>query len=267
MGLEATVNPFTDYVADDVLLSLQRPRTDAATEPAFLITTQVMELLFKLSYLEALRVRNLLEADDLAGALWTLRRLGRVQRVLYTTWDVLSAVSPTEYGEFRSHLGEGSGFQSQMYRQLEFVLGNKSRALAEMHRGDDKSYRDLRRALSEPSVYDAALRLLRRRGLPIPDNCVERDWSEPYDEKEAVVRAWRLVYTAPDGERADLFQLGEALVDVAYDFGRWRAIHLLTVERVLGSKEGTAGTSGVKWLRRVAEHRHFPELWTVRGTL
>jgi tryptophan 2,3-dioxygenase len=260
-------NPFANYLDGEILLSLQHPRTDSAAEPSFLIMGQVMELLFKLSHTEVLRVRDLMETDDVVGALWTLRRLRRVHTILNSTWDVLSALSPTEYGEFRDQLGDGSGLQSYMYRQIEFLLGNKIPAMAAAHRSNERIHDDLLRTLAEPSLYDAALRLLWRRGLPVPESCVERDWSEPYREDDAVVGAWEAVYKGHHDKGRDLYELAEALIDLAYDLGRWRSSHLLTVERLLGSKVGTGGTSGVKWLRRVAEHRFFPELWTVRGML
>ncbi|GAA3086306.1 tryptophan 2,3-dioxygenase [Streptosporangium carneum] len=257
-------NPFVSYLADDILLSLQNPRTKEFSEPAFLIMSQVVELLFKLAHTEARQARDLLDLDDVAGALWVFRRLSRVQNVLTDTWEVLSSLSPVEYGAFRDQLGEGSGLQSSMYRHLEFILGNKNEAMVTPHRGDPAVHRELRRALGEPSLYDAALRLLRRRGFPVPQDCAERDWALPYEERQEVADAWQLVYQDPD-RHLELHQLAEALVDIAYDFGRWRAAHLLTVERLLGSKAGTGGTSGVRWLRRVAEHRFFPELWLVRS--
>jgi tryptophan 2,3-dioxygenase len=259
-------NPFANYVASNALLSLQHPRTDSAGEPTFLIMTQVMELLFKLAYTEGIRSRDLLESDDVGAALWTLRRLRHVGSVLNSTWDVLSSLSPTEYCEFRDQLGEGSGFQSYMYRRMEFLLGKKSPAMAEAHRGDERNYRDLVCVLAEPSLYDAALRLLWRRGLPVPESCVERDWTEPYLDQDEVVGVWHAVYKQQD-KYGDLYLLAEALVDLAYDIGRWRFSHLLTAERLLGSKAGTAGTSGVNWLRRAGEHRFFPELWMVRAVL
>jgi tryptophan 2,3-dioxygenase len=259
-------NPFVAYVASDVLLSLQHPRTDSAGEPAFLITTQMMELQFKLASVEVGRARDQLEGDDVGAALWTLRRLRHVYSSLNSCWDVLSSLSPTEYGEFRDQLGEGSGFQSYMYRDMEFVLGNKNRALAEAHRGEERVHRQLLRRLAEPSLYDATLRLLWRRGLPVPDGCAERDWSEPYQEQDAVTDVWRTIYVERD-KHSDLYLLAEALVDLAHDLARWRSSHLLTVERLLGAKVGTGGTSGVPWLRRVADHRFFPELWTIRTKL
>lgn len=259
-------NPFVNYVASDVLLSLQHPRTDSAGEPAFLIMSQVMELQFKLAAIEVERARNLLEGDDVSAALWTLRRLRHVYSSLNSCWDVLSSLSPIEYSEFREQLGEGSGFQSYMYRDMEFVLGNKNRAMAAAHRGDASAHRMLLRRLAEPSLYDAALRLLWRRGLPVPGSCVDRDWSEPYREQDAVADAWKTVYVERD-KYSDLYLLAEALVDLAHDIARWRSSHLLTVERLLGAKTGTGGTTGAAWLRRVADHRFFKELWMIRTEL
>ncbi|WP_330330990.1 tryptophan 2,3-dioxygenase family protein [Streptomyces sp. NBC_00536] len=260
-------NPFTRYVGSDVLLSLQNLRTDSETEPSFLITTQVNELLFKLAHTEAVRARNQLEDDDVAGALRTLRRLRNVYTALNGSWDVLCSLGPTEYGEFREALGEGSGFQSYMYRHMEFLLGHKVAMMAEGHRGHEPTYRELLRSLGEMSLYDAVLRLLWRRGLPVPQSSVERDWSEAVPPlREEIVEVWRTVYT-DQGKYADLYLLAEALVDVAFDLCRWRTTHLLSVERLLGSKTGTAGSSGANWLRRVAEQRFFPELWAVRAQL
>jgi tryptophan 2,3-dioxygenase len=259
-------NPFTEYLAGDVLLSLQRPRTGAATEPAFLIMGQVMELLFKLVHAEVSRARDLLEGGDVPEALWTLRRLHREHTFLNSGWDVLSALSPTEYDEFRGKLGDASGFQSVMYRHLEFVLGNKVAAVVHAHSGDREAHAALQRALAEPSLYDTALRLLSRRGVAVPAACVERDWTRPYREQDAVVDAWRSVYAGRARHR-DLYELAEALMDLAYDQSRWRQTHVLTVERLLGGKAGTGGTAGAGWLRRVAEHRFCPELWTVRTQL
>ena len=259
-------NPFVEYVSSDVLLSLQRTRTEAETEPSFLIITQVMELLFKLAYTEAVRARDLLEGDDVTGALRTLRRLNKVCVSLNGSWEALTSMSPTEYAEFRDALGAGSGFQSYMYRHMEFLLGHKVAAMAEGHRRQEPVYRELLRSMGEISLYDAALRLMWRRGLPVPYSSVERDWSQPYPERDEIVDVWHTVYTEQD-KYSDLYLLAEALVDIAFAIGRWRTTHLMTVERLLGSKMGTGGTSGVRWLKRVAEHRFFPELWAVRAGL
>ncbi|MCA2219508.1 tryptophan 2,3-dioxygenase [Jidongwangia harbinensis] len=257
-------NPYADYVGTPMLLALQNPRTDAAGEPSFLVMTQIMELLFKLVYTEARRARDYLESDQLNEALWVLRRTHKIMNVLAGTWDVLAALSPAEYNEFRDELGEGSGFQSPMYRQLEFILGNKHRSLLKPHQGEQAAHRKLSQTLAEPSIYDAAVRLLRRREFPIPEHCVERDWTEPRDADDEIIQAWRMIYGDP-ARYHELHSLAESLVDLAYLFGRWRFSHLLTVERIIGGRVGTGGTSGVGWLRKAADHRFFDELWTVRS--
>ncbi|WP_336214993.1 tryptophan 2,3-dioxygenase [Nonomuraea sp. LPB2021202275-12-8] len=258
--------PFAAYVRPDVLLSLQEFRTKSASEPAFLIGTQLMELMFKLGHIEASRARDQLDADDADAALRTLRRLRLVQGLMVGSWELFGALSPAEYREFRDQLAGGSGFQSSAYRQWEFVLGNKNAAMIRPYEGDAGVYGDLVRDLIGPSLYDAALGLLARSGLAVPADCLERDRAAPYRPRAEVEQAWRQVYEDPVRHHT-LHLLAEALVDVAYEFGKWRATHLLVVERVLGGKPGTGGTSGVDWLRRAAEHRFFPELWSVRSAL
>ncbi|GHF58642.1 tryptophan 2,3-dioxygenase [Streptomyces mashuensis] len=258
--------PYIDYQSIDVLLGLQHPRSGAAPELTFYILGQVKELLFKLVYEEMVRVRGLLDQDRTADAVWSLRRSRRVIELLVSTWDVLGTLAPAEFNAFRDHLGQASGLQSYMYRMVEYVLGNKEPALARPHRRVPGVSEAVQEALNSPSVYDAALALLARHGADIPAAVLTRDMSRPYEPDPHVERAWAGVSRRADP--ADpLFLLAEALMDVAEGMYRWRALHLLTVERVIGFKPGTGGTHGVAWLRRVTEHRFFPELWTARGTL
>ncbi|MET9297170.1 tryptophan 2,3-dioxygenase family protein [Streptomyces sp. NPDC003077] len=258
--------PYIDYQSIDILLSLQHPRSDAPSELTFYILGQVKELLFKLVYEEMVRVRGLLDDDRVPDAVWALRRTRRVLELLVGSWDVLSTLAPTEFNAFRDHLGQASGFQSYMYRMVEYVLGNKVPELARPHRNVPGVREAVHEALHSPSVYDAALALLARRGADIPAAHLGRDVSLPYEPSPAVERAWADVYRAAD-PTDPAFLLAEALMDVAEGACRWRAVHLLTVERIIGSKPGTGGTRGVAWLRRVSEHRFFPELWTARGLL
>ncbi|MEV0619364.1 tryptophan 2,3-dioxygenase family protein [Nonomuraea sp. NPDC050404] len=258
--------PFAGYVHPEVLLSLQEFRTKSAAEPAFLIGTQLMELMFKLGHVEATRARDQLDADDVDAALRTLRRLRLVQGLMVASWELFGALSPAEYREFRDQLAGGSGFQSSAYRRWEFVLGHKDAAMIRPYEGDARVHADLVRDLTGPSLYDAALGLLARNGFAVPADCLERDLAAPYRPRAEVEQVWRQVYEDPLRHHP-LHRLAEALVDVAYEFGKWRATHLLVVERVLGGKPGTGGTSGVQWLRRAAEHRFFPELWSVRSVL
>ncbi|MER7468164.1 tryptophan 2,3-dioxygenase family protein [Streptomyces sp. NPDC097981] len=257
--------PYIDYQSIDVLLSLQHPLSKAPAEPTFYVLGQVKELLFKLLYGELCAVRALLDDDDVPQAVWTLRRAGRVIELLTRTWDVLGTLAPTEFNAFREHLGRASGFQSYMYRMLEYVLGNKNAAMARPHRRVPHVHVQVQEALQAPSVYDSALHLLARRGSAIPDDVLVRDLSAPYVPHAAVERAWADQYSAGPGDHT--FELSEALISVAEGFGRWRSLHLLTVERVIGTKSGTGGTTGVQWLRRAAEQRIFPELWSARALL
>lgn len=256
---------YVEYARMDTLLSLQHPRTEAATEPGFIIMSQVKELLFKLLHTEFSTARDYLRDEDANAALWTLRRASRVQTVLLSCWEALSALAPGEFASFRDELGYASGFQSVSYRRLEFLLGNKNAALLAPHK-NTPSHAQMVDQLNQPSLYDQVLRHLSRQGIPIPEEVLDRDLSQPYTPQESVEAAWRTVYLHPDRYQ-ELFLLGEALTDTAYLFARWRYTHLLTVERLLGAKPGTGGTNGVPWLGRIADHRFFPELWSVRSAI
>jgi tryptophan 2,3-dioxygenase len=257
--------PFVAYANMDALLSLQHPVTDAPTEPGFIIMSQVKELLFSLLHTEFTTVRDQLREDRTADALWTLRRAQRVQGVLLESWAVLDALSPTEFAEFRDILGQASGFQSVSYRRLEFLLGNKNPAMVEPHRNAPQ-FDAVLAQLHEPSLYDEVIALLDRHGLGLPAEVLTRDPAERYRPHPAVEAAWRTVYT-DQRRHPELYLLAEALSDVAAGFARWRYSHLVTVERMLGTKPGTGGTNGVRWLTAIAEHRFFPELWSMRSTL
>lgn len=256
---------FTRYVASKALLSLQDFRTDAPGEPCFLIVTQVMELMFKLSSLEARRAQDHLgEAVPLALA--DLRRLCETQKVVTQALAVLALLSPVDYLQFRGELGDGSGFQSYAYRQWECALGKKNPGLVRDYLDDPVVGSELRTALAEPGLYDTVLCLFPTYGIDLPPECLKRDWAKTYEPQGAVESAWRTVYAEPE-RYADLYRIAEALMDVAYEFARWQATHVLVVERVLGAKVGTGGTSGVTWLRRASEARVFPELWSVRASI
>ncbi|MBL1082664.1 tryptophan 2,3-dioxygenase [Streptomyces actinomycinicus] len=257
--------PYAHYARMDELLALQHPLSPARTEPGFIIMSQVKELLFKLLHTELTAARDQLAGDRLGEALWTLRRSARVQQVLLVSWETFSVLSPVEFAEFRDVLGSASGFQSAGYRRLEFLLGNKNPAMTGPHR-DTAGYAAVTAQLYEPSLYDAALALLVRRGLLAPDGPGNRDAAQPYRSGPQVEEAWRAVYRDP-ARHHDLHLLAEALMDTADQFARWRYTHLLTVQRMLGDKPGTGGTEGVAWLARISEHRFFPELWSVRSTL
>lgn len=252
---------YIDYQSIDILLSLQHPHTDHPSEMAFYLCGQVKELLFKLMYEQAHTVRADLVADHVEEAIWGLRRLTAALDVLSRMWDLLGTLAPTEFNTFRDQLSDASGTDSYMFRMAEFVLGRKSEKLAARFASIPGIAEDVYRALYETSVYDEALFLLVRRGL------LTQQAADPEKrDADAVAEAWAGIYRK-HGPADELFRLAEVLMDVAEGFGRWRALHLLTVERMIGSKSGTGGTEGIAWLRRSAEHRFFPELWDARTLL
>lgn len=252
---------YVDYQSIDVLLSLQHPHTDHPSEMTFYISGQVKELLFKLMYEQARTVRIELAADHIEEAIWELRRLTSTLDILTRMWNLLSTLAPTEFNTFREQLRDASGTDSYMFRMVEFSLGRKSEKLAARFASIPGIAENVYRAFYDSSVYDEALFLLVRHNL-LSQAAIN---PEQYDT-DAVTTAWSKIYQTY-GPSNPLFRLAEALMDVAEGFGRWRALHLLTVERMIGSKSGTGGTEGIAWLKRSAEHRFFPELWDARALL
>ncbi len=257
---------YGDYLHLDPLLRAQRPLSQHHDEMLFIIMHQVSELWMKLCIHELRAAIKHVRGDDLGPAFKMLARVSRVQIQLAQSWDVLSTMTPADYSAFREALGKSSGFQSYQYRTLEYLIGNKNPALIEVHRKAPELYANLRDALHSPSLYDESLRLLARRGFAIPSEYLERDWSEPYKENTAVLEAWLTVYRNVE-EHWDLYELAEKLVDLDQRFQLWRFAHLKTVERIIGHKRGTGGTSGVGYLAKAMELRFFPELWSVRTSI
>ncbi|MFH8380713.1 tryptophan 2,3-dioxygenase [Kitasatospora sp. NPDC018058] len=253
--------PYAQYARLEELHSLQQPRSKEPAELSFIVTTQVMELLFDLLRHEWTQARQALYEDDLTAALAALRRGTHAQDVLVESWDLLATMTPQEFNSFRSLFGEASGFQSAAFLHLEFMLGNKNAALLNMYGEMPQTRAELAEALRSPSLYDEVLALLARRGLMArPEPSEQR-----YQPSEEVAAAWRRVYTDP--EFAALQPLGEALLDVAERVTRWRQRHLTAVKRTMGGKPGSGGSSGLTWLRKSAEQDVFPELWTIRDEL
>jgi tryptophan 2,3-dioxygenase len=254
------------YLQLDTLLSAQKPRSGDHDEMLFIVIHQASELWIKLLLHELAAATRLLREDSIEDALKILARVGRVQVQLIQSWDVLSTMTPHDYGRLRPHLGASSGFQSYQYRQLEFLLGNKDARLADVHQDDPVHFAVLRETLETPGLYDEALMLLARRGFAVPDDKTARNWTEPYAPDERVEAAWLAVYSDVDANW-DLYDLAEKLVDVDDRFQQWRFRHLRTVERIIGFKRGTGGSSGVPYLSRAMELRLFPELWSLRTKL
>lgn len=258
-----TRTPYDMYVGASVLHDLQKPVTDRPEEMAFLVVSQVMELLFGLLCFEWRTAQRQLRAEELPLATRSLRRSVHHLRALNGTWDSLSWMTPAEFNSFRDDLGEGSGFQSAMYRHLEFLLGLKSEAMLRPHKADPPTYDALAEQLRSPSLYDDVLALLDRRGLPLPATVLRRDFAADYQPCDEVESAWVAVYRddAPDGP---LFRLAETLTDIAEEFTVWQHKHLIAVRRTMGAKPGTGGSSGLRWLERNLTREIFPELWSAR---
>jgi tryptophan 2,3-dioxygenase len=254
---------YGDYLRLGELLSCQRPLTAEHDEMLFIIIHQASELWIKLCLHEIAGAIRQIRADELGPAFKMMSRVARVQVNLIQSWEILSTMTPFDYSSFRSALGKSSGFQSFQYRMLEFRLGNKNRQMAQVYESRNDIASAVQAALTAPSIYDEALALLARRGLPVPSEKLERDFAEPYTADPQVMEAWRQVYR--DAEKHwDLYELAEKLVDLEYRFQLWRYTHMKTVERIIGSKPGTGGTSGVNYLKKALDLRFYPELWDVR---
>lgn len=255
--------PYEDYVQADVLTHLQHTLSDDPGEMVFLVTTQVMELWFTVIVHEWETAAKALRAEDVPVAVAALKRSVRELEALNASWRPLGQLTPAQFNAYRSALGEGSGFQSAMYRRMEFLLGEKSASMLVPHRGAPRVYAELEKALHEPSLYDEVLRLLARRGHAIPAAVLERDVSLRYEPVPEVQAVWTALYSGDDTD--ELARLGEALTDVAELVWRWRNDHLVATRRAMGSKTGTGGSAGVAWLEKRAQKNVFPELWTARS--
>lgn len=261
----AGTTPYEDYVQADVLTHLQHPLSDDPGEMAFLVTTQVMELWFTLIVHEWETAARALREDDLPAALAALKRSTYEMQSLNASWEPLAHLTPAQFNSYRSALGEGSGFQSAMYRRLEFMLGEKSASMLVPHRGAPRVHAELEKALHQPSLYDEVLHYLARHGQDVPGQVLERDVAQKYEPDPAVEAVWAGVYAAEDRDRSDLVRLGEALTEVAELVWRWRNDHLVATRRAMGSKVGTGGSAGVAWLEKRATKNVFPELWSARS--
>jgi len=254
---------YSGYLQLDTLLAAQQPLSEHHDEMLFIVAHHVTELWLKLMVHELRSAIGLLSRDDLAPALKRLARIKHIERQLFEQWGVLETLTPVEYVQFRGVLGDASGFQSPQYRTVEFLLGNKTPAMVAVFRHDPVLHARLEADLAAPSLWDEFLRLLARRGLPVPPDRVDRDWTEPYTASAGVVEALRQVY-ADTTRYWDVYETAEELVDLEESFQLWRFRHLKTVERTIGVKRGTGGSSGVTFLRKALDITFFPELYAVR---
>jgi tryptophan 2,3-dioxygenase len=263
LGADAS---YGGYLQLGQLLSAQKPRSSHHDEMLFIIQHQVSELWMKLLVHELTGAIAHVRADELEPCFKILARVKQIQRQLFEQWAVLETLTPSEYVEFRDVLGPASGLQSFQFRAIEFLLGNKNAARVTLHRHDPETEKYLNALLASPSLYDEFLRYLARRGMPVPAERADRDWSQPYERHPGVVAVLKTIYQNREQYWAE-YDMCEKLVDVEENFQLWRFRHVKTVERVIGFKRGTGGSAGVAFLRKTLEHSLFPELIDVRTEL
>jgi tryptophan 2,3-dioxygenase len=259
---------YGSYLDLERLLGAQHPRSEPPQhdELLFIVQHQVAELWLKLLLHELHSARAMLDADHLPQALKRLARVKHIQNQLTEQWSVLATLTPSEYAQIRPFLATSSGFQSYQYRAVEFILGNKNRDMVAVFDHDPAARAMLQEALEEPSLYDAFLRFLARRGYPVPQEVLDRDVTEPYRMSDALVDAFTVVYDDP-ADHWGVYETCEELVDIEDNFQQWRFRHVQVVTRTIGHKTGTGGSSGVDFLRRALDLTFFPELYAVRARI
>ncbi|MBI1264927.1 MAG: tryptophan 2,3-dioxygenase [Alphaproteobacteria bacterium] len=257
---------YSRYLGIDALLSVQTPLTDEHDEMMFIIIHQASELWLKLCLHELGGAIAHVRRDEVGPALKMLARFARIQEQLSQSWAILATMTPSDYLRFRDKLGHSSGFQSWQYRCMEYRLGNKNPAMARVFNKEPEAQARVKAALDAPSLYDETLAMAARRGLPVPADVLERDFATAYEPLAGVEEVWRIVYKDP-ARWWELYEFAEKLVDVEQKFAQWRFNHMKTVERIIGFRRGTGGSSGVSYLVKALDLRVFPELWTVRTAL
>lgn len=262
----STSMSYGDYLHIDEILDAQHPLSPAHDEMLFIIQHQTSELWMKLMLTEVSAAIAEVSTDELAPAFKKLARASRIMEQLVHAWDVLATMTPPEYTAIRPYLGPSSGFQSFQYRCIEFALGNKNAAMLKPHEHKPERLALVESYYQAPSLYDEAIKLMHRRGLPIPEAHIDRDWTQAHQESNAIEQAWLTVYRDPEAHW-ELYQLAEKLIDLEDSFRLWRFRHVTTVERVIGFKRGTGGTGGVSYLRKMLDVVLFPELWQLRTEL
>ena len=257
---------YGDYLHLDSLLSSQQPLSNLHDEMLFIVQHQTSELWMKLMLHELQAAMNALVEGNSALAFKMMARVSRIMAQLVSAWDVLATMTPPEYSALRPHLANSSGFQSAQYRCIEFTLGNKNATMLKPHAHRPELLATVQKAFDSPSLYDIAIARLAAAGLPIDALHLKRDWRVSHTSSANVQSAWKVVYQAPD-RYWDLYQLGEKLTDIEDTFRQWRFRHLTTVERVIGMRRGTGGTSGTGYLRAMLDVVLFPEIWQMRSEL
>jgi tryptophan 2,3-dioxygenase len=257
---------YGEYLHLDKLLLSQTRLSTHHDEMLFIIIHQVSELWMKLILHELKAAISSIQKDELQPAFKMLARVSKIQKQIIESWDVLATLTPSEYMEFRDKLGKSSGFQSYQYRMIEFALGFKTSHVLEIYKKDKELHERLKKAFQEPSLYDVSIESLAKAGFQMNDEILKKDYTKTYKADSSVEAAWLEVYRNVE-LHWDLYQLAEKLVDIEDWQQQWRFRHMKTVERIIGHKKGTGGSSGVTYLKKVLDHRFFPELWDLRTKL
>lgn len=257
---------YGDYLSLDSILSAQHPLSPDHNEMLFIVQHQTSELWMKLALYELRAALAAVQRDELPPAFKMLARVSRIFEQLVQAWSVLSTMTPSEYTAMRPYLGASSGFQSHQYRQIEFLLGNKNEQMLKPYAHREAVLAEVQATLEAPSFYDEVIRLLARRGFPIAPERLNRDFTQPTTHDASVEAAWLKVYQEPS-QHWELYEMAEELVDLEDAFRQWRFRHVTTVERIIGFKQGTGGTNGAPYLRKMLDVVLFPELWHVRTVL
>lgn len=257
---------YGDYLHLSQILSAQHPLSNQHDEMLFIVIHQASELWIKLAGHELSEAIENIRNKDFGHAFKVISRVKQILSQLTQSWGILSTLTPVDYLKFRDSLGHSSGFQSFGYRKIEFLLGNKNAELLKVHEANPQVHQTLQTVLNQPSLYDEALIALKSHGLNIDDNVLNRDISLPYQSNKSVLQAWLVVYQNPK-QYFHLYELAEKLIDIEDSFQQWRFKHMYTVQRIIGNKAGTGGSSGVGFLKQALDISFFPELFELRTHL
>lgn len=257
---------YGDYLKLDQILSAQQPLSSEHDEMLFIIIHQTSELWLKLAGHELDNAISCIQENNFGPAFKVIARVKQIFIQLTQSWNILSTLTPADYLKFRDDLGKSSGFQSYGYRKLEFMLGNKNKEMLKVHQSSPTAHSELEELLHKPSLYDEVIKAMTKSGFTIDEAVTNRDFTAPYQSNKSVLDAWLQVYQQPE-KHFELYELAEKLVDIEDAFQQWRFKHMYTVQRIIGHKHGTGGSSGVSFLKKALDVSFFPELFEVRTYL
>ena len=257
---------YGDYLNLNQILTAQHPISSEHDEMLFIVIHQASELWLKLAGHELSAAITFIENEQFGPAFKVISRVKQIFLQLTQSWNILSTLTPVDYLKFRDDLGQSSGFQSYGYRKIEFMLGNKNKDLIKVHAANEVVHDELTQLSNSPSLYDVVIKIMAKRGFKLDEQVIERDYNNPYQENESVLNAWVNVYQNAE-QHFELYELAEKLMDIEDSFQNWRFKHMYTVQRIIGNKQGTGGSSGVAFLKKALEISFFPELLTLRTKL